>query len=189
MLGGLDPIIIFEFYKKIDLTPPGIDGKIPVAGQKTLQFIPLPPVPIYLSESLTGLFIDKEDKNIDIGTDTETFFNPPNSGPATDILQKGIASGVKITLQCKKDSIAMMIMSSVIDLIYERVTSKEYAITYLHGATTIFRGVMHSFSVSQSATNDLMEVNIELSRGTKQPTASNPVPSVPGSSGIIPVGA
>lgn len=184
MLGGLDPIIIFEFYKKVDLTPPGADGKIPVAGQKTLQFIPLPPVPIYLSEQLTGLFIDKVDKNIDIGTDTETYLN----GTTPDILQKGIASGVKVTLNCKKDSIAMMILAAVIDQIYDKVTSKEYAITFLYGATTIFRGVMHSFSVSQSAQNDLMEVNVEISRGFKQPTASTPVPTVPGSVGTIPVG-
>lgn len=184
MLGGLDPIIIFEFYKKIDLTPPGADGKIPVAAQKTLQFVPLPPIPIYLSESLTGLFIAKESKSIDIGTDTETFIN----GETPDTLQKGIQSGVKVTLNCKKDSIAMMILSSVIDLIFDKVTSKEYAITYLHGPTTIFRAVMHNFSVDTSADNDLMEVNFELSRGFKQPTPTSPVPTVPGSSGSIPVG-
>lgn len=187
MLGGLDPIVIFEFYKVIDLTVYNeVNGrKIPVAAQKTLQFIPLPPIPIYLSEELTGLYIDKVDKNIDIGTDTETFLN----GKEPDILQKGVSSSVKITLNCKKDSIAMMILSSVIDLIYDKVTSKEYAITFLYGATTIFRGVMHSFSVSQSAQNDLMEVNIELSRGFKQPTPANVVPTVPGSIGSIPVGA
>lgn len=184
MLGGLDPIIIFEFYKKIDLTPPGADGKIPVAAQKVLQFVPLPPIPIYLSEELTGLFIQKETKSIDIGTDTETFLN----GDTPDIIQKGIQSGVKVTLLAKKDSIAMMILSAVIDQIYDKVTSKEYLITYLHGATTIFRGVMHNFSADQSADNDLLEINFELSRGFKQPTASTPVPTVPGSSGAIPVG-
>lgn len=184
MLGGLDPIIIFEFYKKIDLTPAGPDGKIPVAAQKTLQFVPLPPIPIYLNEQLTQLYVDKVDKSIDIGTDTETFIN----GKDPDILQKGIASGLSVTLLCKKDSITMMILSSVIDLIYEKVTSKEYAITFLYGATTIFRAVMHSFKISQSAENDKMEVTIELSRGAKQPSPTNPVPSVPGSSGPIPVG-
>ena len=187
MLGGVDPIIIFEFFKVVDLTQYNeVNGrKIPVAGQRTLQFIPIPPIPIYLSENLTGLYIDKVDKNIDIGTDTETFIN----GAVPDILQKGVASSVKVTLNCKKNSIAMMILSSVIDLVYDKVTSKEYNISFLYGATTIFRGVMHSFSVSQSATNDLMEVNIELSRGSKQPTPSNPVPTVPGSTGSIPVGA
>lgn len=189
MLGGVDPIIIFEFYKKVDLTPAGSDGKIPVAAKKTLEFIPLPPIPIYLSENLTGLYIDKVDKNIDIGTDTEQFFNKGKDGATEDILQKGIASSVKITLNCKKDSIAMMILASVIDLVYDKVTSKEYNITFLYGATTIFRGVMHAFSVSQSANNDLMEVNIELSRGFKQPTPSATVPTVPGASGAIPVGA
>lgn len=186
MLGGLDPIIIFELYKKIDTTPIGTIEKIPVAGQKTYEFAPLTPIPIYLSENLTGLFISKVDKNIDIGTDTETFLN----GSTPDTLQKGIASTVSITLNCKKDSIAMMILSSVIDLLYDKVTSKEYAISFLYGATTIFRGVMHKFSVSQTAENDLMEVNIELSRGFKQPTATNQIGSVPSSGiGTIPLGA
>ena len=194
MLGGLDPVIIFEFSTKIDRTPTGVDGKIPVAGQRTFEFIPLPPIPIYLSENLTGLFIDKEDKNIDIGTDTETFYNTAAviaaGGSSTDIVQKGVASGVKITLSCKKDSIAMMLMSAVIDQIYDKVTSKAYSITYLHGATTIFRGVMHSFSVSQDSQTDKMEVNIELSRGAKQPTPSNAPVTVPASGvAAIPVGA
>jgi hypothetical protein len=150
-----------------------------------LSFVPLPPIPIYLSESLTGLFIAKEAKNIDIGTDTETFIN----GATPDTLQKGIASGVKVTLHCKKDSIAMMILSSVIDLIFDKVTSQEYAITYLHGPTTVFRAVMHNFAIDTSADNDLMEVNFELSRGFKQPTQVTAVPTVPASSGPIPVGA
>lgn len=187
MLGGLEPIIIFEFFKTIDTNPAGADSQIPVASIKTLEFerAPLPAIPIYLSEELTGLFIEKETKNIDIGTDSETFIN----GKKYDILQKGIQSGVKITLKCKKDSIALMILTSVIDLIFDKVTSKEYAITYLHGPTTIFQGVMHSFSIDTTAENDLMEINIELSRGNKQPTPQASVPSVPGSSGPIPVGA
>lgn len=186
MLAGIDPIIIFELYKKVDVTAATTD-KIPVAGQQSsYQFVPLTPIPIYLSENLTGLFISKVDKNIDIGTDTETFLN----GSMPDTLQKGIASTVSITLNCKKNSIAMMILSSVIDLLYDKVTSKEYSISFLYGATTIFRGVMHKFSVSQTAENDLMEVNIELSRGAKQPTPQTSIGSVPSSGiGSIPVGA
>lgn len=184
MLGGQDPIIIFEFYKSTVAV--GSDGKIPVAGQKNITFTPLPPVPLYLNEQLTGLYIDKADKSIDIGTDTETFIN----GTTPDMLQKGIASTVKITMNCKKDSVTMMILSATIDLIFDKVTSKEYAITFLFGATTIFRGVMHSFSISQTAQTDLMEVNIELSRGFKQPTPATTVPVVPASlPSPIPVGA
>lgn len=186
MLGGISPIVIFEFSKVIDTTVYSTSNgrKIPVAAQKTLTFVPLPPIPIYLDENITGIFIDKEDKNIDIGTDTETFMN----GETPDVLQKGVASTVKITMLAKKDSIPLMILSSVLDLIFDKVTSKEYAITYLSGPTTIFRAVLHSFSISQSSENDKMEINIELSRGAKQPTPTVAVPSVAGSSGAIPVG-
>lgn len=185
MLGGLDPIIIFELYKTEDSTQADSTGKIPVGTKRTLSFARQAVIPIYLSENLTGLFISKEDKSVDIGTDTETFID----GSAEDVLQKGIGAGVNITIHCKKDSIATMIFSSVVDLLFEKVTSKSYSITYLHGATTIFRGVMHKFSSSQSADNDLLEITIELSKGQKQPTATQQVPTVAGSSGPIPVGA
>ena len=78
MLGGVDPIIIIEIYTlvKDPQDEPGFIGpRLPIASKKQAIYVPQPPIPIYLSEELTGLYIDSEDKNIDIGTDTETLTN------------------------------------------------------------------------------------------------------------------
>lgn len=171
MLNGLDPIIIFQFSKLI----PDISGlSIPVISAIP-SVLEQPPIPLYLSEAITGIFIDSEDKNVDIETDVQT----KTDGSDADISQKGIASTVSISLQAKKDSIGITLLSAFIDTIFDKVTSKEYSISYLHGAITVFRGVLHSYSVNQNADNDLLNIKIELSRGTKNPVKPDVTPQVP----------
>lgn len=180
MLNGIDPIIIFQFSKLV--TTDG-DPLIPVALASPIV-VDYPPIPIYLSETLTGIYIDSEDKNVDLQTETETLTN----GEAPDTNQKGIGSTVSINLVAKKNSIGLTLLSAMIDLLFEKVTSKEYAITYLHGATTVFRGLLQSYSVNQNASSELMTIKIDLTRGTKQPTKPNQIVSVPGSTGTLPGG-
>jgi hypothetical protein len=180
MLGGLEPVIIFQF-SKLSLADTGI-ADIPVISNFP-SLVEQPPIPLYLSESLTGVFIDTEDKNVDIQTDTETL----SSGAPPDVNQKGIASSVSINLLAKKDSIGIALLSAMIDLIFDKVTSKEYAISYLHGATTVFRGVLHSYQVSQNSNDDLITIKIELSKGTKNTSALSTVPTVPAIAGVTPL--
>lgn len=173
MLQGIDPVIIFQF-KKLSTTSFGeLLTKIPVVAEAK-TFIEQPPIPIYLSEQLTGLFIDTEDKNVDIDTDVETLTN----GEAPAVSQKGINSSVSINLKAHKDSVGMTLLSAMIDLLFDKVTSQEYAITYLHGATTIFRGVLHNYSVSQNSDESLMRIKIELSKGQKTPQPKTTPPSL-----------
>jgi len=173
MLNGIDPIIIFQF-SKLASDANSLLTKIPVIS-KIPTVIEQPPIPIYLSEELTGLYIDTEDKNVDIQTDTETL----SSGDAPETTQKGVGSTVTINLVAKKDSVGMSLLSAMIDLVFDKVTSREYAITYMHGATTIFRAVLHSFAVSQNSSNDLLSVKIELSRGAKTPEKKAGPPETP----------
>jgi len=170
MLNGADPVIIFQFSK---LAPSvgGVISSIPViADIPTL--VEQPPIPIYLSQSLTGVYIESEDKDVDIETDTQTL----SDGKTPDVNQKGIASGVTINLRAKKSSIGVALLSAMIDVIFDKVSSKEYAISYLNGATTVFRGVLQSYAVNQNSDNDLLSIKIQLSKGTKNPQAvtSNP---------------
>lgn len=182
MLGGLDPIIIFQFSKSlVDLGISDEIQKIPVIGQ-VQSLVDQPPIPIYLSESLTGLYIDSEDKNVDIETETNTL----TSGEEPEVNQKGIGSSLTVNLVARKDSLGLTLLSAMIDLVFEKVTSKEYSITYLHGPTTIFRGVLRSFAINQNASNELVTIKIELTRGQKQPTKKPETIVVPGSQGTIP---
>lgn len=188
MLGGLDPVIIFQFSRNVDSDFIGPPEPSPLARIPIISQIPTvvdePPIPIYLSENFTGIFIDNEDKNIDIQTETETLSN----GGTPDVNQKGIANIVTINLLAKKDSIYLALLSVMADVCYEKVTSKEYSITYLHGPIIVFRGLVHSIGLSQNADNDLMNVKIEITKGSKNPTKPSGVPTVPGFTGTIPGG-
>jgi hypothetical protein len=160
MLNGLDPILIFQFKKLL----PGLfdlgttKPSIPVVASESTSSFPLPLIPIYLSEKLTGLYIDTETKSIEIDSQAETL----SSGDAENINQRGISSTVKIDMIASRDSIGISLLSALTDLIFPKVTSKEYSITYLHGAVTVFNGYLHSFSIDQNSSNDLYKVSLEL---------------------------
>jgi hypothetical protein len=182
MLNGLDPIILIQFYE----APPAVFDtleKIPLISSYTDR-IGLPPIPIYLSEKLTGLYIDNEDKNVDIQTVTETL----SDGSTPFTFQKGVGSTVRINLVASKESIGVTLLSALADQIFEKVSSKQYTVSYLHGAVTIFNGLMHSFSINQNANDDLYNIAIELSRsGTANETQQQTdVPQVPGTVGGVP---
>lgn len=182
MLGGLDPVIIFQFSALAPSLSESL-AKIPVIA-KIPTLIEQPPIPIYLSETLFNIVIDGESKSVDIETTTETM----SDGSAPDVSQKGIQSSVEINIEGKKDSVALTLLSALVDLAFEKVTSGEYAITYLHGATTVFRAVMHTYSVETVPGTDKLSVKIGLSRGQKNPAKPSSVISVPGSTGILPGG-
>lgn len=183
MLGGLDPVIIFQFSS---LAPSlgNFVSKIPVVSQFP-DLIKMPPIPVYLSEKVFNIVIGGTSKTVDIETDTETLTN----GAAPDVNQKGIQSGVEITIRGRTDSVPLTLLSALIDQVFEKVTSKEYSISFMYGATTIFNSVLHSYSVDTIEGTNLLEVKIKLSKGSKNPVKPAGVPEVPGSEAkTIPVG-
>lgn len=171
MLGGLDPILIFQFKKLLPgLLDLGSQQKIPIASESSTAF-PLPFIPLYLSERLTGLYIDTETKSIEIDSQAETLSN----GDTEQITQRGISSTIKIDMIASRDSIGISLLSALTDLIFPKVTSKEYSITYLHGAVTVFNGYLHSFTIDQNSSNELYKVSLEL---VKPSALKLPIPIV-----------
>lgn len=160
MLNGLDPVIIFQFFKTVE-TFENLVAAIPKATGTEEKLI-LPPIPIYLSEKLTGLYIESEDKSIEIETKTEA--TADGKDPVT--VQKPINSTIKVNMLARRDSIGLTLLSATADLILSKVTSQEYSITYLHGATTIFGGLLHSFNIQQNTDNDLCHITMELTKTT-----------------------
>lgn len=178
MLNGIDPIIIFNF-KKLSPSLQESISKIPIVAD-IVTAIDLPVIPIYLSEALTGCYITSESKSMDINTDTDTL----SSGDAPNVNQRGIQSTVKIEMVASRDSVGVALFSAMADLIFPKVTSKEYSITYLHGAVTVFRGLLHSFAITQNDNNDLYNITLELIR----PNSSKPqVPIVQKVTGVVPL--
>lgn len=183
MLNGIDPIIIFQIYKKVS-APAEALAEVPLST-KVDQFLAQPPIPLYLSEELTGLIIESESKNIDASTQTETQANGGNP----EIIQGGVSSMVTVDLIANKNSLGVTLFSAMADLIFDKLTSKEYSITYLSGATTVFNGLLHSFSVSQDRNSERLSIKVELSRGPVRTTGvASPLPKVTPVTGTTPVG-
>lgn len=182
MLNGIDPVIIFQFSKLAPTLGETV-AKIPIVSSIP-SLIAMPPIPVYLSQTLTGLHIDTEEKNVDIQTTTET--TTDGSSPVVD--QKGVGSVIAINLEARKDSVGLSLLSGLVDRIFDKVTSKEYSITYLHGPIIIFGGLLHSYSVAQEAGSELLKIKIEISKGQdSKPTKADPIPKVPALPGAVPI--
>lgn len=159
MLNGLDPIIIFQLMK---LTP---------AAQETLASIPLlsrlnpktplPPIPIYLSEKITGLYIDSESKNIDIDTKNDS----SAIGDPALVTQNSIGSVLTVNLIGSSDSLALTILLALMEILLDKVNSQEYQITYMHGAFTVFGGLIHGFSIEQNPNDSRYHIKLEIAKG------------------------
>ncbi len=156
-LNALEPILIFQFYKLVPTTEGA--NAIPVAGSQTRVIGAI--IPIYLSDRLTGLFIDSESKNIDIDTELQG----SAVGDVATVNQKPIGSVVTVQLKAQSNSIALTLLLALIEQILDKTNSKEYELTYMHGATTIFGGLIHGISVEQGGNDDLMRIKLEISRG------------------------
>jgi hypothetical protein len=176
MLNGIDPILIFNFTK---LTKEAKDriAKTPITADIISQF-DLPAVPIYLSERLTGIYIDTEDKNVDVDTSIETL----TLSEDPKLNQRGINNTVKITMLAAKDSIGLTLLSAMTDFVFPKVTSREYSITYLHGAITVFKGLLHSFAITQESGTTLYRITLELIRPGIVP--KQPIPELNNTKGV-----
>lgn len=171
MLNGVDPILIFNFAKIAPST--AASTGIPIVS-RIVEKIPLLPIPIYLSESLTGIYIDTEDKSVDIETSTET----TSDGSTPIANQKGVSSIVRINMIANADSIGMILLSTLIDLIFEKVTSKEYSIYYFHKGVAVFDGLLHSFNITQGSSSTLYNITLELSKSTSKPAKTKTDPNI-----------
>lgn len=182
MLNGIDPVIVIQMKNKVAASAAA--SAIPTVSESS--YIDLPVIPIYLSEKLTGIITDTEEKQVDIETDTETTV----SGATPIVNQKGLSNVVRVVLHANRDSVGAVLLSALIDQIFEKLTSKEYSITYVHGATTVFNALINSYSVNANADNTLLTITIELSRSTVKPKAeaSTGVPEVSGATiGVRPI--
>lgn len=184
MLGGVAPLLVFTFPVNLESKSPlfnAISG-IPLVGD-VVKSIGVP-IPIYLDENLTGIVIDTEDKAIDIETD----FQGRNDGRKPIVSQKPGNNLVTIRMKGKKDSLILSVLLALLDLVFEKVVSQEYTVSYLNGPTSVFGGLLHGFSSNVIADTDLMEMTLMIQKNGQNTTAAAPVATVlPKITGSIPV--
>lgn len=162
MLNGIAPIFIFTISPVPKASNP-LAG-IPIVSD-FVENIGVP-IPIYLDEQLTGLYVDTEEKSIDIDNDVVAV----NKGGAK-VFQNPLESMVTINLIGKKDSIALMVLLAMNDLIFSKL-KYGYGISYLNGPTAIFNGLLKTFATNTTADNDLIRITMQISKAKGNATTT-----------------
>lgn len=159
MLNGIDPIIMFQLYKILPPTAATL-ASVPLTSQAK-QRATYAIIPIYLSESISGLYIDTESKSIDVDTNMESL----TSGSAALINQKILSSITTVNMVGVRNSLGLTMLLSLAELLIDKVTSGEYELTYMHNSVNVFGGLIHSFSHDNDANSELIKIKLEISRG------------------------
>lgn len=162
MLNGIAPIFIFTISPVPKASNP-LAG-IPIVSD-FVENIGVP-IPIYLDEQLTGLYVDTEEKSIDIDNNVVAV----NKGGAK-VFQNPLESMVTINLIGKKDSIALMVLLAMNDLIFSKL-KYGYGISYLNGPTAIFNGLLKTFATNTTADNDLIRITMQISKAKGNATTN-----------------
>lgn len=178
MLNGIAPILIIHFYNK---NVSGFVSGLPF-GQELAPLVGLP-VPIYLDERLTGIYVDSESKSIDISTEVEAVTDRDTINKtevaAPIVKQTAVDSTVTVNLIAKRDTVLLTALLALSDMLLKRVVSQEYGITYLNKSTTIFGGLLHRFSAVPDSNTDLMRIELVLSNAQQKETKEKPAASTP----------
>lgn len=169
MLNGVAPILIFTFPPNIAALSPlfnAISG-IPLIGDTIVNSIGLP-IPLYLDERLTGLYVESETKNLDI----ETTLEPRYDDKKPYVYQRALNSSVSVNLLASKDSILLPALLTLTDLIVPKLVSQKYSVTYLNGPTLIFGGLLQGLNTSTGADDDLIRITMQIQKTDQRPAVS-----------------
>jgi hypothetical protein len=172
MLNGVAPLLIFTFPPLIGIDLSKILGGIPLVGDSIPNIGT--PIPIYLDEGLTGIYIESESHSIDIDTDITPKYVTNVAGVTTTSLinQTGLNNLVTINMLASRDSLLLTVLLSLTDMIFSRVTSGKYQIHYINKGTVVFGSLLHSFQTSQTSDDTLLKITMQLQKNNQNKTES-----------------
>lgn len=187
MLNGIAPILIFQFapgqISDANFFSQAI-SKIPLIGSSIVQDFGIP-IPIYMDERLTGIVIDEDSKQIDVDTEVKQTYD----GSPAKVTQRGLTNSVTINMIGKKDSIVLSTLIALNDQIFKKLVSKQYKIQYMNGPTTIFNGLLGSFSHTNSPDTDKINISMQIVKPNEQSTAEQKtIPIIQPIQGATPAG-
>jgi hypothetical protein len=92
-------------------------------------------------------------------------------------------------MTANKDSILLSVLLAFMDQAFQKVVSKNYSVTYLNGATTVFGGLLHGFSTSTDEDTNLIRIVLQISKANQDtPTPANLIFTLPKITGATPTG-
>lgn len=171
ILDKVDPLIIFKFA--VD-DPSFYDAYsqangIPVVGSVLGDILLAAggiPIPLYLSEQLSGIVIDSVSNSYDIDTSVEGI----NKATNLDISQRVIDSTTTVVMTCNnKDSLVLSAILAFMDLIIRKAVSRAYTISFISGSTILLDALLKSFNTSMNSDSELVTITMVLSKVNGKP--------------------
>lgn len=167
MLGGLAPLIVFRFFSN---KATQFLSEIPVIGNFAAENLGVP-IALYLDENTTGIFVIDESKSIDIeenvkGKDSKT-------KPIVD--QKALNSIITVNMVASKDSTVLSSLWALNDMVFSRIVSKEYSISYFNGPILILNGLLHAFETSTDNDTNKVNIRLQISKANQETTQAGGV--------------
>ena len=192
IVSSVAPILIFTFPFDSDSTNPVFNALsgLPLIGKDSFVGSNIGvPIPVYLDEQLTGLYVQSENQNIDIATEQ----NDAANSTKPFLTQKSISNTVSINLLGKRDSIFVAALLALVDIAYPKLVKAKYRVSYLNGSTVVLGGLIQGVTAQRQNDSELVDLTITIHKADSLgPTVSSliSVPSVAGpslSSGVHPV--
>ncbi len=185
MLNGAFPILVFYFPTSLEVETFNAITGVPETKTFDAGNLSFPiPIPILLDERITGVFIESESKALDVDTETKQRYDDK----APDTKQRGVTNLVTVNMLAKRDSVYLAVFLALNDMVFQRLVSKHYSISYLNGPTTVFNGLLHGFSAQASNDDDLMRITLQISKANlKKPTETEDRFALPKITGATPL--
>jgi hypothetical protein len=165
-LNGIAPLLVIQLKNSASMN---VVKKIPVAGDFLSKNVGVP-IPIYLDENLTGIFVQGESKAIDI----ETRLDSIDGKNAPIVSQKALSSVTSVEMVASRTGVLLMTLIAFADLILTRVVAKQYSVSYFNGPTIIVNGVLHGFTTQLGENNDLVHIKMDIATAPQPPSDITP---------------
>lgn len=162
MLGGDVPLIIFHFYTPNALA---FASKLPIVSAETVDTVGFP-VPIYLSEGVTGIFVDTESKSLDVETSVQA--RADGKKPIVD--QRIANSALNVRLFARSDSTLINVLRSISGMALALVAAKGCKVSYFNGPVVIIKGLLEGLVESTNKDNNEIEFDLKISDANQEST-------------------
>ncbi len=136
------------------------------------------PIPIYLSEELTGLYVDSEKKGLSISTENIVEVDETTkTRSGLKVQQKGETQTTDISIGGRRDCVGLNLLLPMLQTIYDRVlATKDYRLAYFHNNVLIFDARLANLSINQNRENNLVTIELSLEVApTQEKTTEEPV--------------
>ena len=141
-LNGLDPVIIFTLGKKI---------KLQVGTTTKETFVPLVPIPFYLSERVFDIVFDEPEQNIIVDveqTDEKAY-------------ERKVGSDARFTIRASKNNVLLKAFLALFETIYNQ-TEAAYMITVYYDDVFMLDASLKDFSKRIIDGTDTREISFTL---------------------------